>query len=297
MYINKDNAIVLMSPNNKAKYHCKSGATVVFETSDCYNGGIKTEKDIFDLIDYSKINPATGPLYIDEAKVGDVLRVDILNIKLHSQGAMSVSPGRGVFKEFVEEQRTKIIKIEDGYAIFNDILKFPINPMIGVIGTAPKEEKILNGTPGEHGSNMDCNKIQEGTSLFLPVNVPGALLAMGDLHAVMGDGESATCGIEIAGEVTVKVTVLKDTIMPTPFLKTKDEYITIASGKTLDEASNQACFKMLDFLKATLPLDLQELIMLLSIVGNMEICQVVNPLKTARMTMPIELFNKYNVSI
>ena len=210
---------------------------------------------------------------------------------------MSVSPGRGALKDFVEEERTKIIKIEDGYAVFNDILKFSINPMIGVIGTAPKEGEVLNGTPGEHGSNMDCNKIQEGTSLFLPVNVPGALLAMGDLHAVMGDGESATCGIEISGEVTVKVTVLKDAIMPTPFLKTNSEYITIAAGKTLDEASSHACFKMLDFLKATLPLDLQELIMLLSIAGNMEICQVVNPLKTARMTMPIDLFDKYNVRI
>lgn len=297
MYIKKEDSVVSMSPNNEAKYHCKSGDTIVFETSDCYNGGLKTEKDLFHLIDYSKINPATGPLYIDEAEVGDVLRVDILKIKLAPQGAMSVSPGRGALKDFVEEERTKIIKIEDGYAIFNDILKFHINPMIGVIGTAPKEGEVLNGTPGEHGSNMDCNKIQEGTSLFLPVNVPGALLAMGDLHAVMGDGESATCGIEIAGEVTVKVTVLKNAIMPTPFLKTKDEYITIAAGKTLDEASSQACFKMLDFLKATLPLDLQELIMLLSVAGNMEICQVVNPLKTARMTMPIDMFDKYNVNI
>ena len=297
IYINKEDSIVSMSSNNKAKHYCKSGSTVVFQTSDCYNGNLKSEGDLFHLIDYSNINPATGPLYIENAEPGDVLRVDILEIKLDSQGAMSVSPGRGALKDFVEEERTKIIKIEDGYAVFNDILKFPINPMIGVIGTAPKEGEVLNGTPGEHGSNMDCNKIQEGTSLFLPVNVPGALLAMGDLHAVMGDGESATCGIEISGEVTVKVTVLKDAIMPTPFLKTNSEYITIAAGKTLDEASSHACFKMLDFLKATLPLDLQELIMLLSIAGNMEICQVVNPLKTARMTMPIDLFDKYNVRI
>ena len=297
IYINKEDSIVSMSSNNKAKHYCKSGSTVVFQTSDCYNGNLKSESDLFHLIDYSNINPATGPLYIENAEPGDVLRVDILEIKLDSQGAMSVSPGRGALKDFVEEERTKIIKIEDGYAVFNDILKFPINPMIGVIGTAPKEGEVLNGTPGEHGSNMDCNKIQEGTSLFLPVNVPGALLVMGDLHAVMGDGESATCGIEISGEVTVKVTVLKDAIMPTPFLKTNSEYITIASGKTLDEASSHACFKMLDFLKATLPLDLQELIMLLSIAGNMEICQVVNPLKTARMTMPIDLFDKYNVRI
>lgn len=297
IYINKEDSIVSMSSNNKAKHYCKSGSTVVFQTSDCYNGNLKSEGDLFHLIDYSNINPATGPLYIENAEPGDVLRVDILELKLDSQGVMSVSPGRGALKDFVEEERTKIIKIEDGYAVFNDILKFPINPMIGVIGTAPKEGEVLNGTPGEHGSNMDCNKIQEGTSLFLPVNVPGALLAMGDLHAVMGDGESATCGIEISGEVTVKVTVLKYAIMPTPFLKTNSEYITIASGKTLDEASSHACFKMLDFLKSTLPLDLQELIMLLSIAGNMEICQVVNPLKTARMTMPIDLFDKYNVRI
>ena len=268
IYINKEDSIVSMSSNNKAKHYCKSGSTVVFQTSDCYNGNLKSESDLFHLIDYSNINPATGPLYIENAEPGDVLRVDILEIKLDSQGAMSVSPGRGALKDFVEEERTKIIKIEDGYAVFNDILKFPINPMIGVIGTAPKEGEVLNGTPGEHGSNMDCNKIQEGTSLFL-----------------------------ISGEVTVKVTVLKDAIMPTPFLKTNSEYITIAAGKTLDEASSHACFKMLDFLKATLPLDLQELIMLLSIAGNMEICQVVNPLKTARMTMPIDLFDKYNVRI
>lgn len=297
MYIKKEDSVVSMSPNNEAKHHCKSGDTVVFQTSDCYNGSIKTEKDLFHLIDYSNINPATGPLYIDGAEHGDVLRVDILKIELASQGAMSLAPGRGALKDFVEEERTKIIKIEDGYAVFNDTLKFPINPMIGVIGTAPKEGAILNGTPGEHGSNMDCNKIQEGTSLFLPVNVDGALLAMGDLHAVMGNGESATCGIEIDGEITVKVTVLKDAVMPTPFLKTKDEYITIAAGKTLDEASSQACFKMLDFLKATVPLDVHELIMLLSIAGNMEVCQVVNPLKTARMTMPIWLFDKYNVNL
>ena len=297
MYIKKEDSIVSMSPDNEVKYSCVSGSTVTFETSDCYNGSIKTEKDLFHLIDYSKINPATGPLYIEEAEPGDVLRIDILKIKLASQGAMSLAPGRGALKDFVKEERTKIIKIEDGCAVFNDTLKFPIKPMIGVIGTAPKEGAILNGTPGEHGSNMDCNKIQEGTSLFLPVNVKGALLAMGDLHAVMGDGESATCGIEISGEVTVKVTVLKDAVMPTPFLKTDIEYITIAAGKTLDEASNQACFKMLDFLKATVPLDVHELIMLLSIAGNMEVCQVVNPLKTARMTMPIWLFDKYNVSI
>ena len=104
-----------MSSNNKAKHYCKSGSTVVFQTSDCYNGNLKSEGDLFHLIDYSNINPATGPLYIENAEPGDVLRVDILELKLDSQGVMSVSPGRGALKDFVEEERTKIIKIEDEY--------------------------------------------------------------------------------------------------------------------------------------------------------------------------------------
>ena len=122
-------------------------------------------------------------------------RYQVLKIELASQGAMSLAPGRGALKDFVEEERTKIIKIEDGYAVFNDTLKFPINPMIGVIGTAPKEGAILNGTPGEHGSNMDCNKIQEGTSLFLPVNVAGALLAMA-LSFTLVVAENEKCGVK-----------------------------------------------------------------------------------------------------
>lgn len=296
MYIKKENIIVSMDPKNTPIKHCTSGDTIVFQTLDCYSSNIRNEEDLFHIVDYATINPATGPVYIEGCEPGDILKVDILNIKLDSQGCMALAPGSGPLGEFIKEERTKIIKIEDGFAIFNDVIKIPITPMIGVIGTSPKEDKVLNGTPGEHGSNMDCSKIQEGTSLFLPVNVPGALLSIGDLHAVMGDGEVATCGVEISGEVTIKVDILKNTSIPTPILRTENEYITIASGKTLDQANNAACFKMLKLLQSKLSMDVYEAIMLLSITGNMEICQVVNPLVTARMTMPIWIFEKYGIN-
>lgn len=294
MYMKKDGAVVKMASANQAKMHCSSGSEVVFQTIDCYNGSIEKETDLIHLIDFSEVNPATGPLHIDGAEPGDILKVEILQIVLDDWGCMALMPKGGPLGGFIAEERSKIIPIKNNTAIFNEKIKIPISPMVGVIGTAPATGEVLNGTPGEHGSNMDCNKIQEGTTLYLPVNVPGGLLAIGDLHAVMGDGEVATCAIETRGEVTVKVSVLKNCNLPTPSLRTSEEYIAIASGETLDAASKAAGVKMLEFLQTATELDVYESIMLMSAIGNMEICQVVNPLVTARMTMPQWVLEKYN---
>src|SRR6185437_1497878 len=97
------------------------------------------------------------------------------------------------------------------------------------------DEPISCGTPDKHGGNMDSKVIREGTTLYLPVNVPGALLALGDLHAAMGDGEVAVCGLEIPGEVTVKVDVIKGKEWKLPMAKTADHLYTIASEKLLDD--------------------------------------------------------------
>ena len=144
---------------------------------------------------------------------------------------------------------------------------------------------------------MDCKKFRNDTTLYLPVNVDGALLSIGDLHAVMGDGETATCAVETAGEATVRVTVLKNIKIPTPLLRTEDEYVTISSAKTLDKACEAASKKMLDLLGVATDMDVNERIMLLSLVGSMEICQVVNPLKTARTTIPSWILEQYNFAL
>jgi Acetamidase/Formamidase family. len=104
---------------------------------------------------------------------------------------------------------SKVVEINDGKVIFNEKLSFPVKPMIGVIGVAPKEGEINCGTPGPHGGNMDTTLIGEGTKLYLPVFVDGALFALGDLHAVMGDGEIGVSGVEVSGAVTVGLRVLK----------------------------------------------------------------------------------------
>ncbi len=228
--IKRENAVYAMAPDNVPAAHVQSGEMLVFETSDCFGGQIACESDRMGALDWSRINPATGPVFVEGAARGDTLKVEILKIDLAEQAAMVEAPGEGITGIAAETESTKILKIADGRAVFNDAISLPVGAMIGVIGTAPETESIPTGTPSFHGANMDCKRIGEGATLYLPVNVNGALLAMGDLHAVMGDGEVCVCGAEIAGEVTVRVTVVKGQPLPLPFLVTDEHAMAIYSA-------------------------------------------------------------------
>ena len=292
--LHTDTKVHKMDKNNAPAASAKSGDTVVFETLDCFGCQLKSENDLLGGLDWNNINPATGPLYIEEAMPGDVLKVEILEIKLDDHGVMVDAPGEGVTGVAVSEETTKILPVCDGMVKFNDKLSFPIKPMIGVIGTAPAGDGVDTGTPGAHGGNMDCTRIGEGAALYLPVNVPGALLAMGDLHALMGDGELEVCGVEIAGAVTVKVSVLKDCALPTPFLVNDEAAMAIFSADTVDEACVGATMAMHSFLNKELGMNEHEAGMLLSVVGQLRICQIVDPEKTCRMEIPRAVTEAYN---
>lgn len=282
-----------MDKNNKPCAYAESGDTVVFVTKDCFGGQIHKEDQVMDSLDWSNINPATGPLYIKGAEKGDIIKVEIIDIEVGDKGVMIDGGGEGVMGKLIKEASTKILPIRDGKVVFNDKLAFPVNPMIGVIGTAPEGEGIPTGTPGDHGSNMDCTKIVKGASVYLPVNVEGALLAMGDLHALMGDGEVGVCGVETDGVVTVKVTVLKECGIPAPFIVDRENAIAVYSAKTADEACEGATINMFRFLMNALKMTDHEAEMLLSVIGNVCICQIVDPERTARMEIPMSVFKAY----
>lgn len=295
--IAKENYITSMSGENKPVCTAPSGSVVIFETYDCFTNQIASEAQKASLIDRSKINPATGPLFVEGAEVGDTLKVEILAIQIADQGVMAISPVRGGLADEITEEVTKIIPIEAGEAIFNDKVKLPVVPMIGVIGTAPEAGDVPTSTPGTHGSNMDCKKIVAGASLYLPVNVAGGLLAMGDLHAVMGDGEVVICGLEIPGAVTVRVSVIKGEPYPLPFLVDQHHVMTIAAADTLDEAGSLAIKRMHGFLAGEVGMDLHEAAMYLSLGGDLKVCQIVNPKKTMRMEVPLSLLKDYQYQL
>lgn len=291
--IHTDTKIHKMCHNNAPVAYAKNGDIVRFETLDCFGCQIRRENQLLGGLDWNNINPATGPLFVEGAKAGDVLKVEILEIELDDHGVMVDSPGEGVTGCAVTEETTKILPVRDGIVHFNEKLSFPVCPMIGVIGTAPAGEGIDTGTPGAHGGNMDCTRISVGATLYLPVHVDGALLAMGDLHARMGDGEVEVCGVEIAGAVTVRVTVLPNCGLPTPFLINSEIAAAIHSAETVDEACIGATMAMHSFLMKELGMNEHEAGMLLSVTGDLRICQIVDPEKTCRMEIPLSVADAY----
>ena len=290
--IKRDTVVYAMSPDNAPAARAKDGDTILFETMDCFSGQIQKESDQLGTLDWSRINPATGPVYIEGAQPGDMLKVEILRIDLAPQAATVESPDSGVTGLAATEEHTKILPVDDGKVAFNEAITLPECAMIGVIGTAPKEDSVSTGTPDLHGGNMDCKRIGAGATLYLPVNVEGAMLAMGDLHAVMGDGEVCVCGAEIAGEVTVKVTVVKGAKMPLPFLVTKDAAMAIYSAPGLDAAAEGTTLRMRSFLIDAVGMQPHEAGMLLSLAGDLRICQCVDPNKTCRMELPLTILDK-----
>lgn len=262
------------------------GDTIIYESVDAYCNQIRDEQTLFSSVDRKLGNPATGPVYVNGAEVGDVLKVTIMKIVPAATAVMTARPGTGLYGELIPEYRSKIIPVRDNKAYFTEDIVIGLNPMIGVIGTAPKSP-IPSTWPGEHGGNLDCKDLTVGSSIYLPVNVKGALLSMGDLHGVQGDGETVICALEMDGEITVTVETLKQrTDIPTPFIVTPTHYLTLAAAKTLDEAGKAAAFKMHDFLLSHTDLSIHEIAMLLSLQGNLRITQVVNPLVGCCMEFP-----------
>ena len=157
--------------------------------------------------------------------------------------------------------------------------------MIGVIGVAPEEGCWDTDTPHKHGGNMDNRDIVEGCTLYFPVHVDGAMFGLGDVHGQMGDGEVCICGLEMQATVDVRVSVIKGRQEEWPVWEKDGLWSVMCSADTLDEAAEDARYAMLDFLKARMDMDIHELIMLLSLVGDTAVCQIVDPLVTVRFTL------------
>lgn len=288
------------SPDNMPAAFCESGDTVEFDCRNCYDDRLRADGFVFEpekAID----NPATGPLFVRGAEPGDLLKVEILSIRLNGKGYMRQSTSGGAFcmRPGVKERVVREFDVSGDTVKFNDKLEFPIDTMIGVIGTAPAEGSRSTELPGDHGGNMDCKKIVEGSVLYLPVNVEGALLSIGDMHALMGDGEVMICGLESAGKAVVRVTAVKDRQLPVPCLLHRggERFSTIQSDPDLMAAAKKASNRMLDFLLACTDMDEYDAGKLLSIKGDLAICHIINDLLTVRMEIDTCILGSYGVRL
>jgi amidase len=291
--ISRENVFFAFNPQLKAIAQIQQGEEVLLQTHDCFEGQIQTTSDLVDSLDWAHVNPATGPLFINGAKPGDVLRIDLLDIQVGQQSSMVTIPGEGALGDVISQMETAILKLEGGQVVFKDKIRVPMRPMIGVIGVAPAEGEVPTGTPGAHGGNMDCTLISAGNRVYFTVGVEGAMFGAGDLHAAMGDGEIVVCGAETPGAIRFKADVVDLPGLPTPFVETKDLVATIFSAPTVDEAASGATHNMAQFLTDFAGIPLNDAGMLMSLAGQLKFCQVVDPLKTVRFEFPKSILVEY----
>lgn len=274
----------------------KANEKFVVETNDCFFQQIKDENAVLDELDYDCLNPATGPIFVEGAEPGDILKIKIIDIEVEDKGVVMTFPGEGVLGDQATKTKLRVLAIEDNHAIFHGI-KIPIDPMIGVIGVAPSKEdgEWPTATPWKHGGNMDTTDIRAGSTLYFPVHQNGALLALGDCHAVMGDGEICFTGLEIPAEVTLEVDVIKDKTIKWPLIETEDATMVNASGDDIEQAIYEASSQAVNHLKDGLNFEWEDAYMLASLTMDLKISQVVDPKMTVRAAIPKNIISTENL--
>ena len=270
-----DKSVYTFSKDNAPIQRAEVGEELLFCSMDCFSGNVKSEDFKPRDLDLSAVNPAAGPVYMEGAMPGDVLRVDILDIETGTSGVSGTVKGLGPLSENIET-RMRIMDIVDGYVHFKDAV-WPADPMVGVIGTAPAEGSIACGHAGMHGGNMDSNLIKKGARVYFPVRVEGALLQMGDVHATMGNGEISGTGVETAGKIKVNTALIKNFELNWPVTETEGWWYVNVTAKEYEEALILAGNEMCRLMKSVYGWDETDIFIYLSVQGSVEINQGIKP--------------------
>ncbi|SFR30835.1 acetamidase/formamidase family protein [Halorubrum sodomense] len=296
----RDGHVYEFGPEMDPVYEAADGESLTIETVDSLNGEIREEGDLLDAIP-EEVNAATGPIAVAGASPGDVLAVEIEDVRVaEDRGRVLTAPGFGLLQDDpdIDHPATRITEVEGGGAdgsggdaagtIDFEGIDVPIEPVIGTIGVATDGETVSTLTPDDHGGNLDTTDVTGGTTVYFPVFQSGAMLAMGDAKAAMADGEMCGTGAEIATEIDVTLSVIEDpAVSPDrPLLDTGDAVKTLASAETMEEAVELANGDMLDLLTHHHGFSRTEAYLFSSLVGGLEISQVVDPQVTARNAVP-----------
>ncbi|MCL9814868.1 acetamidase/formamidase family protein [Natranaeroarchaeum aerophilus] len=281
-------AIYEFAPEMDPTATVEPGTELTIETRDSLDGAVQADSDVIEEIP-EEVNAATGPIAVDGASPGDVLEIEIEEIRVvEPAGRVITIDGFGLLdgQPRIEAPESRMTPIEDGRLSFEGI-DVPIDPVIGTIGVAPAEESYTTLVPHDHGGNLDTTDMTAGHTAYFPVFQEGALFAMGDCKAAMADGEMCGTGSEVATEIDLTVDVVEtDVQLERPLVETPEAWKTIASAETIETACELANRDVIELLATEHDLSTTEAYMLSSLVGGLEISQVVDPLVTARNAIP-----------
>ncbi|MEM1589031.1 MAG: acetamidase/formamidase family protein [Candidatus Bathyarchaeia archaeon] len=263
------------------------------ETIDVFCGQLKQSHDIRQA-DRTRFHPVTGPVYIEGAEPGDVLAIEIKAIQVEQKAWQGLIPGHGLLKP--REFQTMEISVTQNKLRLGHV-SVPIRPMIGIIGVAPPYKAIPSFWPGNHGGNIDTKEVTNEAIVLLPVFHSGALFGIGDVHALQGDGEVCGMGAETSATVEIFLRLFKTSVfkITTPWIKYFDSVFVLTSARTIEEAATEAIKYAVEFLHTKYGVTEEEAYCLCSLIGDLQISQVVNPWVTVKFAInmrSIELIGK-----
>ena len=285
----------------------ESGQEVELEARDASGGQLDQDSEVSAVaaLDFSRVNPVTGPVFVKGARPGDVLAVDILKLRPPSWGWTAIIPGFGLLSDEFPDPWLRISEVDEAAGIvrFGAGVVLPYDPFPGTIGVAPDEPGMHSVVPPRKwGGNMDIRHLRAGTTLFLPVAVEGALFSVGDTHAAMGDGEVCGTAVEAPMNITVRLGVRSDlrveapqyvvpreAVPPQPGPRTS--YVCTGVGPDLWEATRDAVRALIEHMVEHRGRDRQEAYAIASVAADLRIHEVVDaPNWMVGAFLPLDIF-------
>ena len=250
------------------------GDSVVVETEDAFSGQVRVPGDVRDRVALPLSDPVAGPIVVNGAEPGDALSVHIVDIEpLLGQCATYVLPAPPVVTSLGSPipDMTRICRIADGRIRWSKDSTIPYRPMIGLIACAPAMGAPTTVQAGDYGGNMDIREVAPGSTVMLPVFVPGGYLFLGDCHAAQGAGEVSGIALEMPARSRIVVDLEKGVELRWPRIETDSELMAIACGRPLDEAVGLAFSRLAVWLERSYGLARWEALSLLSQVGEVSV--------------------------
>jgi acetamidase/formamidase len=230
------------------------------------------------------VHPLTGPIFVEGAEPGDTLEVHLVATEfLHPLGVVAFSPGGGVLPDEFPYAHFALLRWRpgDGGVEFRPGVRLTFAPFFGSIGVAPPPlvGRISSRPPGWHGGNLDNKDLVAGSVLYLPVHVAGALLSIGDGHAMQADGEVTGTALETSLRGTFELRVRKGRRLRWPRAETPTHYIAMGLDEDLDQAARLATREMIDFLVAEKGYSRDDAYVLCSLAADLHVTQAVDATK------------------
>jgi amidase len=265
------------------------GETVIVETTSAFGEfGLGPGDDLSGLA-IERCDPLTGPIAVRGAEPGDVLEVHIDEIRVEGLGAQGVIPGIGILDW--PRLPLEFHAVDGGEIVFPGGLRLGVRPNLGCLGVAPEGDAVPSVLPGDHGGNMDTRFVCAGSVVEFPVFHVGGLLFLGDCHQLQGDGELCGVAPETDAVVTLRCEVRRDgRQIRRPRIRTDDRLMFIASAETLEAAGALATADIVEALVRDKGIDEDLAYLLVTMKADLEVCQVVNGLRTARVCIDRDFY-------